>query len=182
MSNFVFNKNKGVQRSITSREMGRVLDYPEEITFKMMEEMLHFLTQNEGVTGKIVYRSLFSISSIYSKMESGTLSNTKKCQWDSTMMVDGSTQKKLKAACFQIDRLKVGSSQLNIEDVLEYMDLELKQKDLEDEYLEGKEGKPSAKAVKADDAKVPVNLLNNRVALKLIEHWKATGVLSKGGI
>ena len=74
-----------------------------------------------------------------------------------------------------------GSSKLNIEDILEDLDLKLKHKDLKDEYLKGKEGKPSAKAVKADDSKVPVHLWNDHVALKFMDHWKATGSISKKG-
>ena len=181
VTNCVFNKTKGVKRSITSREMGRVLDYPEERTIKMTEELLHLLTQNEQIPGKIVYSSLFSISSLYSEMESGTMSNMKKRQSDSTMLLNGPSQKRLKASQSQIDHLKDESPQLDIEDILEDMDLKIKQKDVEDEDFQGNEGQPSAKAVKADDAKVSIHLWNDRVALKLTEHWKATGVLSKKG-
>ena len=132
VTNCVFNKTEGVKRSITSREMGRVLDYPEERTTKMTEELLHLLTQNERIPGKIVYSSLFSILSLYSEMESGTMSNMKKRQLDSTMSLNGPSQKRLKASRSQIDHLKDESPQLDIEDVLEDMDLELKQKDVED--------------------------------------------------
>ena len=37
------------------------------------------------------------------------------------------------------------------------------------------EGEPSAKAVKADDSKVPVHLWNDRVVEKLQEEWDGTG-------
>ena len=89
----------------------------------MTEEILHPLTKNEWVLGKIVYSTLFYLLSLDSKRESGAMPRIKKRQLNTTIMLNGPTQKMLKASCLQIERLKEESSQLNIEDVLEDMDL-----------------------------------------------------------
>ena len=50
-----------MQRVITPREMGQVLNYLEEKTIKMMEEVLHLLKKDEEVPDKIFYSMLFSL-------------------------------------------------------------------------------------------------------------------------
>ena len=49
---------------MTPRELGRVLDYPEERIQEMTEEQLSLLTTNEEIPGKILYSALFSVSTL----------------------------------------------------------------------------------------------------------------------
>ena len=92
----MFNKDKGVKRVITSGEMGQVLDYPEDKTIKMMEEILHLLTKNEEVPMKIVYGILFSLWTLDLKRESRKVPSKKKCQFDTKMTLNGPVQKRSK--------------------------------------------------------------------------------------
>ena len=67
--------------------------------------------------------------------------------------------------------------QLSIEDVMEDIDLKLKQEKMEEKE---EEGEPSAKA-KTDNSNVPVQLWNDQVANKLSKHWYKEGLRSKRG-
>ena len=47
---------------MTPREMGRVLDYPEEQLQEIRENQLHLLTMKEKISRKVIYSALFSIT------------------------------------------------------------------------------------------------------------------------
>ena len=61
------------------------------------------------------------------------------------------------------------NSNLDLEFKYEILDSPLNPVCLDD--VDVLEGEPSAKAVKSDDAKPPINLWNNQVVTKLKEHW-----------
>lgn len=58
----VFHKDKDVQRKITPKEMGRVLDYQEDKQSEITEDQIDLLTKNEETPGEIIYSALFSLS------------------------------------------------------------------------------------------------------------------------
>ena len=170
IANSVFHKNKGILRKITRKEMERVLDYQKEKLTKMMEEQIILLTRNEEIPGKIIYSTLFSLSCIHTKWERSEVSTKQKRKGVSETNLDAPFQKRSKIKKSDPNYVDIKEKHLTIEDLLEYVDLKLAQKEMEDE--EKGEGEPSAKAVKADNSKVSVHLWNDGITQKLTAYWK----------
>ena len=80
-----------------------------------------------------------------------------------------------------------GSTELHEKNALFDLNDALNEESLEMDALHGKDeienveeaGEPSAKAVKSDNAKVPVHLWDDRIAAQLTIHWQQKGIWSK---
>ena len=172
----VFHKDKGILRKTTPREMGRILDYIEGKSREMTEEQIELLTKNEESLGKIIYNVLFLLCSMEIMKKGAGLSGKgiRKAGDDSEVLAP--VEKRIKITELSPDCKEDKVHPPVIKDLLEDEDLQLEQKEVEDEE-EG--GEPSAKAVKADNLKVPVHLWNGRVAQKLMAYWKEKGLVEK---
>ena len=167
VDNLEFHKDKGIQRVITPREMGQVLDYPEEKMHKITEGVLSLLINDEHFPGKIVYITLLSLITISPEEDPQGVSSKRKRQINSKLNPNVPSQKRIKCSYPKTEQANVEGLQLNIEDLMEDIDLKLNQKNMGDEE---EEGEPSSKAVRAYNSKVTVHLWNDCVAQKLTKH------------
>ena len=112
--------------------MGQVLDYPEENTNKMLEEVLHLLTKDKEVPNKIIYRTLFSFTTLNSKRKAQGVSSKRKRQFNSQINPNISSQKRIKFSLPKTNQPNVEGFQFRIEDLIKDINLELKQRKLGD--------------------------------------------------
>lgn len=110
-----------------------VLDYPEGMTHKMMEEILHLLTKEEEIPSKIICSTLFSLITLDLEQEAQGVSGKRKRQVNSKTNPNVSSQKRMKFSCSKAKQANVEDIQLIIEDVMKDINLKLKQGKMEDE-------------------------------------------------
>ena len=163
----VFGEDKWAQRHLSIKEKAESLDFPSTRTAIMTEELINLLTKSE-VPGKILVASLWYLTHEEREHDLAKLVSRRRapsaCEFGS---MPSPKRKKREL------QTKNNKNYLGID--LEEDDLELQptfvsqakaeKEEVEDEYVD-------AKATKADNAKVPEHLWNDRIAEKLVLTWK----------
>ena len=173
----VFSKTEAaVRRKLGTQELLRVMDVPENRTRGMTDENQQVLKLS-SIPGKVSYASIQFLS-----------------YWNPTESPEGLRTHNPEPPKMEVDREELEPEKESIDCVVtspldpekpsvpseETSDVQLFMSDEEDfqqwqdemmrtEADRNEEG-PTAKAVKTDDAKVPVHLWNDRIARKLTEH------------
>jgi len=110
---------------MTPKELAKVLDYPQDKICEMTEETLVLLTNVEEVPGKIIYSTLFSLSSLF-RAPQASVSSRKRGQGLSVKLVTNLvSEKRLRLGSTEATQVMENVVHVNVEDVLEDADIEL---------------------------------------------------------
>ena len=150
----------------------RVMSVREKTSNKMTEEQLELLTKTV-IPGKVYYAGAFCITSYH---------DLKMTAQGSLKRSHSSIQSVIETKSGNSKRRRITSGRESTDFLFdEPVDVDDKESQVtaisgagfkEAQLKDVAEAEPAAKAVKADNAKVPVGLWNNRVVQKLKEHWE----------
>ena len=181
VANTVFHEG-AVRRMITPLEWSRVMDFPYDKALRMTEENLLLLKDAE-VPGKIVYAGIYFLESYYQSKPTEARSKKRRIAWmderdittvekriklDEGLVTDQEVVSDAGPVSFQEDQELIASTTSDHQE--SEFDLWAGQcefssvtNDVDALDAEPAEAEPTAKAVKSDDAKVPIQLWNDRV-------------------